>query len=356
VYSATPQPGRVAYSFFDTGVADYVITVKGRDPGPPYTAGPFIGVCFRTTDWTSGYWLATGHGGANFTVNQPSAANGWLWAGNGLADYNTWYWMKAEVRGTSIKTYRSTDGVTWDGPVHDVVDSTFATGNVGVFTGLEGTATAEIDEILVDEFRSDFNLEYADPAPTIDGVMGTGEWEGATLVQHLSSSDSLGGYEVEGGDTDLSADVYMMWDQTYLYLLVDVTDDVLIDSIDEGGQVWFRDEVEIYLDGAEQYGADIDGITASGSGSPPLSAIEAAGSGKTLAGQRIHELKIDWLQATGDPWAGREVAAYSIKVWVADDDVGDGGYIQSMLDGGLKTVTLTGGASGLRGGDWALYK
>ncbi|MFA5164825.1 MAG: sugar-binding protein [Candidatus Omnitrophota bacterium] len=54
-------------------------------------------------------------------------------------------------------------------------------------------------------------------------------------------------YNVWSGKEDLSADIYMLWDDDALYVAAKVTDDVPFDNSKEGPDIWDGDALEIML-------------------------------------------------------------------------------------------------------------
>ena len=85
----------------------------------------------------------------------------------------------------------------------------------------------------------------------IDGQISAGEWQDAITNSEISNQPIRVGESVDGIE-DLSGSVSFKWDETYLYFLFQITDDVRsLDSTDGNPQqlnTWQDDSIEIYLD------------------------------------------------------------------------------------------------------------
>ena len=80
--------------------------------------------------------------------------------------------------------------------------------------------------------------------PLIDGILD--DWPSSyTKVLNASTANHINGQIPS--EQDLSATIRVAWDNTTLYLGVDVTDDVFIADSE---QIWHDDEVELAIDGA----------------------------------------------------------------------------------------------------------
>lgn len=93
---------------------------------------------------------------------------------------------------------------------------------------------------------------YANEKPTIDGVLDKGEWNKKTRIKMNDrgvSGDTfvtLMNDSVFGGNEDLSANLYTMWDEKNLYVALEVTDDVYeYDRTD--GIYWASDGIQLCL-------------------------------------------------------------------------------------------------------------
>lgn len=90
---------------------------------------------------------------------------------------------------------------------------------------------------------------FMSPAPVLDGSLGdwSGEWTDASNVVFGKSNRS--------GASDLSAKVKVGWDWNYLYLAVQVTDDVYVQKAG-GASIYQGDSLEVLMDtnlGADFY-------------------------------------------------------------------------------------------------------
>ncbi len=78
-------------------------------------------------------------------------------------------------------------------------------------------------------FGNWLSAAYATTAPVVDGVMSPGEWDDTSCLKLTSDNFhldySMGGGTMEGDD-DLSADVYIKWDEDNFYMFTEVTDDI----------------------------------------------------------------------------------------------------------------------------------
>lgn len=79
--------------------------------------------------------------------------------------------------------------------------------------------------------------------PTIDGSLS--DWD----TTPRTANNVVYGAGARSGASDLSATYYIGWDQTYLYLGIQVTDDKIV-QVSEGRLLYKGDEVELQLDAA----------------------------------------------------------------------------------------------------------
>ena len=86
-------------------------------------------------------------------------------------------------------------------------------------------------------------IQKTSTAPTIDGIGDDAVWANAT-AHGMDEFFNVGGEELDG-DTDLDVTWRALWDDTNLYVLVDVIDDEII-NFEQCH--WDDDGVEIYLD------------------------------------------------------------------------------------------------------------
>jgi cellulose/xylan binding protein with CBM9 domain/concanavalin A-like lectin/glucanase superfamily protein len=116
---------------------------------------------------------------------------------------------------------------------------------------------------------------------TIDGLANEAAWATANLVTSTMNMNVVDGAGNLSGDSDLSFQWRGVWDDTYLYLFVEVTDDV---RKDDGAGHWQDDSIEIYFDGQQTEQA---GYTAG----VPTFQITYAASNLTNEGSNLG----DWL-------------------------------------------------------------
>jgi hypothetical protein len=79
--------------------------------------------------------------------------------------------------------------------------------------------------------------------PTIDGSLA--DWD----TTPRTANNVVYGASARSGASDLSATYYIGWDQTYLYVGVQVTDDKIV-QVSQGRLIYRGDEVELQLDTA----------------------------------------------------------------------------------------------------------
>lgn len=94
---------------------------------------------------------------------------------------------------------------------------------------------------------------YADVKPTIDAVKSDGEWNDRLHFRvGDGSEDELqeGAYD---GDNDLSVDYIIEWDEEYMYLYAEVTDDIM-DQQYQSAAIWAGDSIQFGL----SYGGIVD--------------------------------------------------------------------------------------------------
>jgi hypothetical protein len=179
-------------------------------------------------------------------------------------------------------------------------------------------------------------------APAIDGELG--EWTGGSYPLPAC----VYGCSLRSGDADLSAQVYLGWDASYLYLAVQVRDDKIV-VVRSGRNLYLSDAVEIQLDA--NLAADFSstslssddyqiGLSAGNFGTiapnayrwyprsteGSLSAVVV--KGKQLADGYTLEAKIPWTVFGVTPVAG---AKYGFAVSVSDNDQSGTAVQQSMI-------------------------
>lgn len=100
-----------------------------------------------------------------------------------------------------------------------------------------------------------FNSRFTTKAPTIDGVLSSGEWGNALKIR-VDATDEVppGVVSADSGPIvppglqpieDFNATIYVMNNATHLFIAIDVNDDVLIFS---KADLWRNDSAEIRID------------------------------------------------------------------------------------------------------------
>lgn len=98
---------------------------------------------------------------------------------------------------------------------------------------------------------------FVSSPPTIDGTISPGEWDAAesNTVDFVNLGVSGDGSDTSDGPEDISYTFYVMYDDDYLYIAVDVKDDIYI-STNYGQRLqwdlpvtWENDAVEYFFDG-----------------------------------------------------------------------------------------------------------
>jgi len=165
---------------------------------------------------------------------------------------------------------------------------------------------------------------HTDLAPAIDGAID-GIWGSApgNDVPNVTLGSAVPA-------ADLSARYKILWDDANLYVLAEVTDDVLTN---DSGTTWYADDtVEVFIDGDNSRGSSYDGANdfqlsvrwndgtiIAGSNSAPAPAGAQAGIASSANGY-VMEMKLPLAQIGVNPVAG---AHFGLEVQVNDDD--DGG-------------------------------
>ncbi len=106
----------------------------------------------------------------------------------------------------------------------------------------ESIASDTVAVTCYEQPQSEFYARQTTTAPVIDGNIDT-LWSAAPA------------YDIENtvvgstsGQSDLSASWKALWDNNYLYLLIDVTDDQLQAALDPSGYWWEDDCIELFFD------------------------------------------------------------------------------------------------------------
>lgn len=232
--------------------------------------------------------------------------------------------------------YVGSESVTTDG----AGNASFLT----TFTGVTISAGDEISATATDPFgnTSEFSQNVAatldDPtipdaalAPEIDGNVDD-IWSVSPL--HVIRNVTIGDIS---GASDLSGSWKGLYDPDYLYLLVDVTDDMLVDDTGPADP-WMDDTVEVFIDADFSQQTSYDGVNDFHFGFPwndttvytgPNSVADTTGITfeivTTATGYRL-EAAIPWATLGVFPVSGD---AIGFDVQIADDD--DGGVRDGKL-------------------------
>ena len=89
----------------------------------------------------------------------------------------------------------------------------------------------------------------SDKSPTIDGRMDAGEWKIFSTPLRINSSEFAGNLPGWKGPDDLSGDIYLMYDENYLYLGAKVKDNIHC-GYDEKGRIWATDSIQFAVSDA----------------------------------------------------------------------------------------------------------
>ncbi|MBM3122381.1 MAG: hypothetical protein FJZ97_09395 [Chloroflexi bacterium] len=205
-----------------------------------------------------------------------------------------------------------------------------------------GGPTATVDPSGSRPNGAPLNAANLAVAPAIDGELG--EWTGGSYPLPAC----VYGCSLRSGDADLSAQVYLGWDATNLYLAVQVRDDKVV-VVRSGRNLYLSDDIEIQFDA--NLAADFTstslssddyqlGLSTGNFGTIAANAYRwyprsAEGSlsavvvkGKQLADGYTLEAKIPWTVFGVTPVAG---AKYGFAVSVSDDDQAGTAVQQSMI-------------------------
>ena len=198
-------------------------------------------------------------------------------------------------------------------------------GNTYTFTASNayGEATSEAITLTVVEQEKVLVSAVAQPV-AVDGE-AEAAWEQATAY----SLENVNNGTVDDA-ADLSATFKTLWDDQYLYLLIDVTDDVLV-PVEDADKPYNYDGVEVYIDATndktESYNTNDRQIIYTyqgdsllgGSGTLSFDNAQAAQS-TTATGYRV-EIALAWADLNLTPTAGHYLG---LDVMVADNDTPGG--------------------------------
>ena len=133
------------------------------------------------------------------------------------------------------------------------------------------TGSSECEESTSPLSSSARSIEvpYTDEPPVLDGVIGSTEWKTYLYGWYFDADDGIshrekyndtvnGDDEEFGNSRDLSADFYLLYDEEYLYISANVSDeDIVVDSYPEDPSKYYRDDgLEVLIDGAHDKDPD----------------------------------------------------------------------------------------------------
>jgi len=331
-----------------------VVTIDGATKmdydltGSPYELSTYFGAGGLTQTWSSGKAGATNPstvsdgasivanlGGvplcpANVVITSPSSGDVvgtcdgplTIAASTTPPANNTVSFVEFFVEGISIGTDNTASyATTWSA----ATDGTYALTAVAHFIPSNTTSVSPAANITVSS-----GLQKTATAPFIDGTVDPiwGNYASSPMTKLPVGTIT--------GPADLSATYKMMRDANRLYLLVDVTDDVLIN---DGTQPWEDDGIELFIDmgnsKATVYGANdfqyafvygAVSATASEYKNSPASMVGVTVSKGTKVGGYFMEISIPWTTLGGAPADGDLIG---FDIGVNDDD--DGGTRDSKI-------------------------
>ncbi len=184
-------------------------------------------------------------------------------------------------------------------------------------------ATALVATLSVAASAADFTASSALNNPiTVDGVKD---------LAYVSAPAAITVAETEGGEGGATGNAYMAWDDEYLYVFAEITDEALT-PVDQVTSIWSTDSIEVYLNLAGEDG-EITAINAAQyTVGPNYTAWAGGGMHRdnnmdaskfaweiTDAGWNM-EVAIAW----GDDYSAAEGEAFPFCVGINDDADGDG--------------------------------
>ena len=201
-----------------------------------------------------------------------------------------------------------------------------------------------------------YTIPQAGAAPVPDGVFSPGEWDGATsqslVYPDLITPPQVGSHKYEEPTPeDFSATLHYTWDQTYLYMGVEVVDDVVIAPAATGGYpddhilIGFDPDVnneekdrtlvfEFFRDNSDLTRTKIywnnDGALLL------TNSIFATSVTTDSQGNKVtYEAALKWSEITGDAgYVPRVGDQYQAAVLLCDNDTDDGMRDTFLLDAG----------------------
>ncbi len=163
--------------------------------------------------------------------------------------------------------------------------------------------------------------------PKLDGSIDQ-VWFFST--EHAIETSQVG--SAPSSPEDCSGTWRALWNWEYLYVLVIVKDEDLVN--DTPGSLWQDDSVEVYVDGDNskgssvdendhqytfRWGTEVEAPTAIHNGDPSLVGVEYAVA--TTDDGYLFEIKVPWMSIMGE--AATPGQQIGFDVWINDDDDGD---------------------------------
>ena len=222
------------------------------------------------------------------------------------------------------------------------------------------TVRADITDYgIVTENRatSFLRAEKASKALTIDGVLDPNEWQDAQEIVLNQANQTRSGASMTqqmqgwGGEEDLSAKIYLKWDNDNLYMGVEVKDNIHSQSY-TGGNTWQGDSVQFTFDQGRAAGINSQGFShivmaMTNGGIVENWRVESAHGGENAVipdnlmkteinrnandNTTIYEASISWELLGGDGMITEINSLFGFSLLVNDNDSnGRRGWIQYM--------------------------
>ncbi|MDA8736277.1 hypothetical protein N9V19_01650 [Opitutales bacterium] len=171
-------------------------------------------------------------------------------------DPTDWNHLAIEVIGEDLDIYVNGELVIDSATISGGMSTTTAktTTYFGMRYNNTGHFAGYLDEVRISSLTPpaptlrEFDTPVAVVAPTIDGIVSLGEWGDAFELPmvwpelgELPNVGSLSGDALEATPSDISAVFSFKWDATNLYILAEVTDDILIKP-DAAGSAGYPDD------------------------------------------------------------------------------------------------------------------
>ena len=110
------------------------------------------------------------------------------------------------------------------------------------------TINVKLKDGYTQDFSGEFDFsfaEYAEKEPKIDGNISSGEWSGMWVSAYKSADvKSIAGW---GGETDISFDAVLQYDEKNLYLAAVVKDDVHF-NVETPNRIWSGDSIQFAIE------------------------------------------------------------------------------------------------------------